>query len=185
MEHPDPEALGFSSTQLLHITSLMNRYVESGKLAGMVTCVARKGGIVYRESFGHQNSESKTPMSLDSIFRIYSMTKPITSMALMMLYEEGKGIEPDFKIAPEIFLPDERTEINRLNNSKLLDSFVKKYKNPKDFARARQSILEQDIRSTGFYRNKSKNIIQASKKIIEYLEKISLDNKLIEKQICY
>jgi len=85
----DMKALGFSAKRLLRINSLMNRYVESGKLAGVVTCVAWRGQVVHLESFGHQNLETKTPMSLDSIFRIYSMTKPITSVALMMLYEES------------------------------------------------------------------------------------------------
>jgi CubicO group peptidase (beta-lactamase class C family) len=67
----------------------MNRYVDSGKLAGIETCVVRRGQLVHRETFGHQNLETKTPLSKDSIFRIYSMTKPIASMALMMLYEES------------------------------------------------------------------------------------------------
>ncbi|MGB3700425.1 MAG: serine hydrolase domain-containing protein [Anaerolineales bacterium] len=89
MKHTDPEALGFSSERLLRIDSLMNRYVESGKLAGIDTCVVRYGQIVHRKTFGHQNLETNTPMSKDSIFRIYSMTKPIASVALMMLYEEA------------------------------------------------------------------------------------------------
>jgi len=89
MKQTNPEALGFSSERLLRIHRLMNRYVESGKLAGTVTCVARHGQVVHCETFGHQNLETKTPMSQDSIFRIYSMTKPIASVALMMLYEEG------------------------------------------------------------------------------------------------
>ena len=89
MKYTDPEALGFSSERLLRIDSLMNRYVESGKLAGIDTCVVRYGQIVHRKTFGHQNLETNTPMSKDSIFRIYSMTKPIASVALMMLYEEA------------------------------------------------------------------------------------------------
>jgi len=89
MKQTNPDALGFSSERLLRIHRLMNRYVESGKLAGMVTCVARCGQVVHCETFGNQNLETKTPMSQDSIFRIYSMTKPIASVALMMLYEEG------------------------------------------------------------------------------------------------
>ena len=89
MKIANPEELGFSSERLLRIHSLMNRYVESGKLAGIVTCVVRSGQIVHRETFGHQNLETKTPMSKDSIFRIASMTKPIASVALMMLYEES------------------------------------------------------------------------------------------------
>lgn len=88
MKQINSDALGFSSERLLRIHSLMNRYVESGKLAGTVTSVARRGQIVHCEALGHQNLETKTPMSQDSIFRIYSMTKPIASVALMMLYEE-------------------------------------------------------------------------------------------------
>jgi CubicO group peptidase (beta-lactamase class C family) len=86
--HP-PLELGFSSEKILRINKLMNRYIESGKLAGVVTCVARRGQVVHCETFGHQNIEDQTPMSQDSIFRIYSMTKPIASVALMMLFEEA------------------------------------------------------------------------------------------------
>lgn len=89
MRQANPDTHGFSSERLLRIRSLMNRYVEGGKLAGAVTYVARHGQVVHQETFGYQNLETKTPMSLDSIFRIYSMTKPITSVALMMLYEES------------------------------------------------------------------------------------------------
>ena len=89
MNIANPDKLGFSSERLLRIHSLMNRYMESGKLAGIETCVVRRGQIVHRETFGYQNLETKTPMSKDSIFRIYSMTKPIASVALMMLYEEA------------------------------------------------------------------------------------------------
>jgi CubicO group peptidase (beta-lactamase class C family) len=89
MEQINPDALGFSAERLTRIQNLMNRYMESGKLAGMVTCVARHGQVVHLETHGYQNLENNTPMSQDSIFRIYSMTKPIVSLALMMLYEES------------------------------------------------------------------------------------------------
>ena len=89
MELGNPEALGFSAERLLRINNLMERYVESGKLAGIETCVFRHGQLAHRETFGYQNLETKTPITNDSIFRIYSMTKPITSVALMMLYEES------------------------------------------------------------------------------------------------
>jgi len=81
--------LGFSAERLSRINNLMNRYVESGKLAGVVTCVSRDDQVVHLETFGHQNLETQTTMAKDSIFRIYSMTKPIASMALMMLYEDS------------------------------------------------------------------------------------------------
>jgi len=89
MELTKPEELGFSSNRLNRVNDLMNRYVEGGKLAGVVTCLARRGKIFHQEKFGYQNRETKTPISYDSIFRIYSMTKPITSTALMMLYEDA------------------------------------------------------------------------------------------------
>ena len=85
----NPESLGFSSERLSRINNLMKRYVESGKLAGTVTCVARRGQVAHLDSVGYQNLETKTPMSSASIFRIYSMTKPIASVALMMLYEDA------------------------------------------------------------------------------------------------
>jgi len=89
MKPTNPESLGFSSERLIRINNLINRYVESGKLAGAVTCVARRGQVAHFETAGFQNLETKTPMAHDSIFRIYSMTKPIASVALMMLYEEA------------------------------------------------------------------------------------------------
>jgi CubicO group peptidase (beta-lactamase class C family) len=89
MNIANPDELGFSAERLTRINDLMQRYVESGRLAGIDTCVVRYGQIVHRETFGYQNLETKTPMSKDSIYRIYSMTKPIASVALMMLYEES------------------------------------------------------------------------------------------------
>ncbi|HSG45385.1 MAG TPA: serine hydrolase domain-containing protein [Anaerolineales bacterium] len=83
------EKLVFSIERSSRINSLMERYVVGGKLAGAVTCIARHGRIEHLETFGYQNLETKTPMAKDSIFRIYSMTKPITSVALMMLYEDS------------------------------------------------------------------------------------------------
>ena len=68
------DAAGFSAERLSRINSLMNRYVESGKLAGVVTCVERRGHLAHFETFGCQNLETQTAMAWDSIFRIYSMT---------------------------------------------------------------------------------------------------------------
>lgn len=83
------EDLGFSSHRLKRIDNRMSHYVESGKLAGIVTLVARDGEVVHLGNYGWQDLEAKTPMVSDTIFRIYSMTKPITCSALMMLYEQG------------------------------------------------------------------------------------------------
>lgn len=83
------EDFGFSPERLERIGTAMQRYVDEKKLAGMVTLVARRGAVVQFEEFGLQDIQTGMPMELDTIFRIYSMTKPITSVALMMLYEHG------------------------------------------------------------------------------------------------
>jgi CubicO group peptidase (beta-lactamase class C family) len=87
--HADPGSLGFSIDRLTRINLLMDRYIDSSKLAGVETCVVRHGQSIHRDVFGFQDLEAKTPLAENSIFRIYSMTKPITAVALMMLYEES------------------------------------------------------------------------------------------------
>ena len=89
--HIDAAAAGFSSDKLQRIGEHINqRYIEPKKIAGCQILIARKGINAYFESFGHMDLERQRPMQDDTIFRIYSMTKPITSVALMMLYEEGR-----------------------------------------------------------------------------------------------
>ena len=68
----------------------MQQYVERGSFAGIVTLIARQGQVAHLQAFGWQELETKRPMSADTIFRIYSMSKPITSTAAMMLCEEGR-----------------------------------------------------------------------------------------------
>jgi len=84
-----PEDLGISGARLYKIDHLTRRYIEEGKLAGTITLVARKGKIVHLQSQGKMDIEADKAMTEDAIFRIFSMTKPITSTALMMLYEDG------------------------------------------------------------------------------------------------
>lgn len=85
-----PEEAGFSSERLNHITPFFQSEVDKGALPGAVIVVARNGKIVYRQAVGYQDREKKNPMKVDSVFRIFSMTKPVTSVAVMMLAEEGK-----------------------------------------------------------------------------------------------
>ena len=89
MDSIAPEKAGFSSSRLNRISKAMQGYVDRGDLAGLVTLVARYGKIVHLERFGLMDLEGGKPMQFDTIFRIYSMTKPITSVALMMLFEQG------------------------------------------------------------------------------------------------
>ena len=89
MKRCTPEQVGFSSERLQRVEAMTQRYVDEGKLAGLVTLVARQGSVVQFDKYGVQDLETGDLMALDSIFRIYSMTKPITTVALMMLYEQG------------------------------------------------------------------------------------------------
>ena len=84
-----PEAVGVSAERLERIRPVMQSYVDKGNLLGFLTVVARRGKIVHFETIGMQDVENSKPVELDTIFRIYSMSKPITSVAVMMLYEEG------------------------------------------------------------------------------------------------
>jgi CubicO group peptidase (beta-lactamase class C family) len=85
-----PESVGMSSQRLNRLTTEMEAIVERGEVPGVVTMVARKGKVVHFEATGKRELEGGTPMQKDSIFRIYSMTKPITGVAMMMLFEQGK-----------------------------------------------------------------------------------------------
>ncbi|MAU12268.1 MAG: serine hydrolase [Anaerolineaceae bacterium] len=84
------ESVGLSSERLGNITTKFQGYVDNNQAPGFVILIARKGEIAYYETIGYSDLESQTPVEKDSIFRIYSMTKPITSVALMTLYEQGK-----------------------------------------------------------------------------------------------
>ena len=82
-----PESLGLSSQRLARIRHVMEGYVDNGHLPGLMTMIWRSGSVVHLEKIGQKDSQKA--IELDTIFRIYSMTKPITSVAIMMLYEEG------------------------------------------------------------------------------------------------
>src|SRR6478736_4671703 len=90
LEQAPPEQVGVSKEKLGRIHDALKQEVEQGKLVGTVVLVARKGKLVYADAMGLQDKEEGKPMALDSIFRIYSMTKPLVSVAAMMLVEDGK-----------------------------------------------------------------------------------------------
>ncbi len=98
-----PEDAGMDSGRLARLTEAMQGLVDEGRLAGVVTAVARHGKIVHFESAGYRDMEAGAPMTNDALFRIYSMTKPITGVALMMLYDEGK-----FRLSDpvEMYIPE-------------------------------------------------------------------------------
>ncbi len=99
-----PEKVGFSTERLQRLTDYFKSEIEGGKLAGAVTLVSRYGKVVHFEAQGYADLATGKKMEKDSIFRLASMTKPITATALMMLYEEGKFqlSDPISKYLPEL-----------------------------------------------------------------------------------
>lgn len=98
-----PEEAGVSSEKVEALASFMQGLVEDGKIVGGVTMMARHGKVVHLRAVGVANREQRTPMATDAVFRIASMTKPITSVAVLMLYEQGRlGLDdPVSKYIPE------------------------------------------------------------------------------------
>ena len=86
----DAAAQGLDPVKLREATALLQQFVADRKIAGAVAAVSRNGRVVYLESVGVQDLESRAPMTPESLFRIYSMTKPVTAVAVMMLFEAGK-----------------------------------------------------------------------------------------------
>jgi CubicO group peptidase (beta-lactamase class C family) len=90
LEQAPAEQVGMSTKKLERIREALTREIDQGKLPGTVVMVARKGKLVYADAVGAQDKNTGKPMALDSVFRIYSMTKPMVSVGAMMLVEEGK-----------------------------------------------------------------------------------------------
>jgi CubicO group peptidase (beta-lactamase class C family) len=90
-----PEQVGLSAERLDRVGSMLKTEIERGKFPGAVALVARKGRVAYFEAFGHRDKAAGAPMATDTIFRIYSMTKPLVSVAAMILMEDGKLVLTD------------------------------------------------------------------------------------------
>ena len=103
LETAQPSDVGLSAERLARLDAGMQRMVDDGKLAGIVTILARRGKVVHVDTVGVKNVETGSALHRDSIFRIFSMTKPIVGAAMMMLYEEGKWRinDPVSKYIPE------------------------------------------------------------------------------------
>lgn len=99
----DPEEVGLSSERLARIDTVIGEHIAARQIAGAVTLVARRSGIAHLKAHGMADIEAKRPMRTDTIFRIASMTKPVTSVAVMMLYEEGRFLLSD---PVSLYLPE-------------------------------------------------------------------------------
>jgi CubicO group peptidase (beta-lactamase class C family) len=98
-----PESLGLSSARLQVMSDAFKREIDKGTIPGVTVMVARKGQIGWFDAIGRQSPDSSAPMTKESIFRIFSMTKPIVSVGIMMLLEEGRFLlaDPVAKFIPE------------------------------------------------------------------------------------
>jgi len=103
LPHAKPESLGLSSLRLQRMSDAFKREIEKGTVPGMTAMVARRGQIGWFEALGKQTPASSAPMAHNSIFRIFSMTKPIVSIGIMMLIEDGHFLlgDPVAKFIPE------------------------------------------------------------------------------------
>ncbi|MFP6615407.1 MAG: serine hydrolase domain-containing protein [Candidatus Hydrogenedentota bacterium] len=104
LPHAKPAEVGLSPERLDRISGIIQNDVDTREIAGATAMIIRNGKIGYYENFGHADREKKIPMKDDTLFRIYSMSKPITSVALMSLFEEGKFFldDPVSKYIPEL-----------------------------------------------------------------------------------
>jgi CubicO group peptidase (beta-lactamase class C family) len=99
-----PVKAGMSTERLERLDEHFHRYVDEGRISGVVTYIVRRGQVVHEDAYGLADIAAKRPMSQDSYFYLYSMTKPVTSVALLILYEEGKFQldDPLAKYLPEM-----------------------------------------------------------------------------------
>jgi len=102
-----PEDVGMSSERLQRVNDVIKTYIDSGQISGAVTMVSRKGRIAHFEAQGLMDIDAKTPMRKDAIFRMASMSKPVTGVAILMLMEEGKLrlTDPVSRFIPEFKNP--------------------------------------------------------------------------------
>lgn len=95
LDTAQPEEVGMSAERLKRLSATLEQYVKDGKMAGNVALIARKGKVVYHQAFGNSDIETGKKMTQDAIFRIASQTKAVTSVAIMILQEEGKLLISD------------------------------------------------------------------------------------------
>lgn len=102
-----PSTVGVSAERLSRIDQFIQKYIDNKQLNGATAIIVRDGKVVYHKAFGYSNADKKTPMQKDNIFRIASMSKPIISTGVMILYEEGKFLldDPVSKYIPEFKNP--------------------------------------------------------------------------------
>jgi CubicO group peptidase (beta-lactamase class C family) len=112
-----PESVGLSTARLKALSETINREIDKGTLPGAVVMVGRKGKVAHFDALGRQRPDSDARMRPDSVFRIFSMTKPIVSVAIMQLVEDGKLLinDPLSKYIPSFA----RTQVGEVRDGKI------------------------------------------------------------------
>jgi len=119
IQESSPSSAGVSAERLQRLDQFIQSYIDQNKFNGAVGIIIRDGKIVYHKALGYYDVQSKIPMKKDNIFRIASMTKPIISVAAMMLFEEGKFLldDPVSKFIPEFKNPKVLDKFNKADTS--------------------------------------------------------------------
>ena len=152
LEKGSPESNGMSTEKLLNLNSVMHSYVDNNDISAIQTAIVKNGKIVHFDSYGYSDISEKDILDEGDIFRIASMTKPIVSLALMMLYEEGKFKldDPVYKYIPEFKnLTVKKRKKNKpiKNDVKIIDllrhSAGFSFKGPEDYRKVIDMTLEQ------------------------------------------
>ena len=119
LQEAQPEAVGMDAARLQRMDAVINDYITNRRQAGVAVLVARNGRVVYHKAYGQDDVTSKTPLKRDAIFRLASQTKAITSIGLMMLFEEGKFLldDPISKYIPAFKSPKVLEKFNEKDTS--------------------------------------------------------------------
>ena len=152
LEKDSPESNGMSTEKLLHLNSVMHSYVDNKDISAIQAAIVKNGKIVHFDSYGYSDISEKDKLDENDIFRIASMTKPIVSLALMILYEEGKFKldDPVYKYIPEFknLMVKKRKKNKPLKNDiKIIDllrhSAGFSFKGPEDYRKVINMTLEE------------------------------------------
>lgn len=152
LEKDSPESNGMSTEKLLHLNSVMHSYVDNKDISAIQAAIVKNGKIVHFDSYGYSDISEKDKLNENDIFRIASMTKPIVSLALMILYEEGKFKldDPVYKYIPEFKnLTVKKRKKNKplKNDIKIIDllrhSAGFSFKGPEDYRKVINMTLEE------------------------------------------
>ena len=151
-EISSPESQGFSSEKLIILNQAMHSYVDDNELSAIQTAIVKNGKLIHFDSYGSSDISENDPLEEDDIFRIASMTKPIVSIGLMMLYEEGKFNlnDPVYKYIPEFknLTIKKRKKVKPVKNHvKIIDllrhSAGLNFKGPEDYRKVISMNLEE------------------------------------------